>query len=78
MVTGKVPFYGLANDFKIMSEACSRGPLEFAKRNYKNDLESNAMFLKNEDLRDFLKRCLKLDYKDRATALELLKHNFLK
>jgi serine/threonine protein kinase len=78
MVTGKVPFYGLVNDFTIMSEACSKGPLEYAKRYYKNDLDSNAMFSKNENLRDFLKKCLKLDYKERPSASELLKHSFLK
>ncbi len=78
MVTGRVPFFGLANDFKIMNEACTRGPLEYAKKNYLQDLESNAMFSKNESLRDFLKVCLKLDYKERASASELLQHSFLK
>lgn len=78
MVTGKVPFYGLVNDFKIMSEACSRGPLEYAKRNYGQDLENNAMWSKNENLRDFIRKCLKLDYRDRWSSMELLKHPFLK
>lgn len=44
MVTGRVPFFGLANDFKIMNEACTRGPLEYARKHYLQDLESNAMF----------------------------------
>ena len=44
MVSGKIPYYGLTNDFKIMTEACNRGPLEFALRNYKKDLESNEIY----------------------------------
>ena len=78
MITGKLPYHGLVNDFKIMSEACSRGPLEYATRHYLQDLESNTIYSKSESLRDFLKRCLKLDYKHRASAHELLKHSFLK
>jgi serine/threonine protein kinase len=78
MVTGKVPYFGLVNDFKIMNETCTRGPLEYAKKNYSSDLESNSMYQKNENLRDFLKKCLKLDYRERSPAQDLLKHTFLK
>lgn len=78
MITGRVPYYGALNDFKIMAETCNRGPLEYAKCNYKSILESNSMYQKDENLRDFLKQCLKLDYRERSSASDLLMHPFLK
>lgn len=77
MITGKLPFSGLVNDFKIMTEACTRGPLEYAMKNYMKDFESNEAYAKSESIRDFLACCLKLDYNQRPSSQELLEHRFL-
>jgi len=44
MITGRVPFFGLVNEYKIMTEACNRGPLEYCLKNYRKDLESNDVY----------------------------------
>lgn len=58
LVTGKAPFEGITNEFKIYTEVCKRGPLEYAQIHFKEELESNAMFTKSAELRDFLEQCL--------------------
>lgn len=75
MVSGKLPYAGLVNDFKVMTEACTRGPLEHAIQAH--NFDKNELYSKDESLRDFLQICLKRDYNKRPSAEELLSHKFL-
>jgi serine/threonine protein kinase len=50
LVTGKVPFDGLQNEFKIYRELNLRSPLEYAKIHFKEDLNTNSMYTKSSEL----------------------------
>jgi hypothetical protein len=61
-VTGKTPFDGLQNEFKIYRELNMRSPLDYAKIHFKTELETNAMYTESEELRDFLEVCMRFHY----------------
>ena len=71
LVSGKLPYQGLQNEFKIMTQTCSVGPLEYA---LKNGHLSEPLDACTEE---FLRLCLQTDVKKRATAEQLLRHKFL-
>ena len=71
LVSGKLPYQGLQNEFKIMTQTCSVGPLEYALQNGHLSEPLDAC------TEEFLRLCLQTDVKKRATAEQLLRHKFL-